>query len=162
MQTEEKNKKIAWNKIKYNFDRISSNHAKDWQLALFWIVLFELFSSIFEYEFVNKSHEYVSFIPSGFYKEILIAGLILPFIWLCVYNLVYMYKTNLIYLALYATVGIYLIVTEDVTFNLLLHNLNPFELNIGGTIYFIIQLFFKLIIAYLIYKLVVAFRHQKL
>lgn len=149
-------------KFKYNFDKISSNHARDWQLALLWIVLFEFFSSIFEYEFVNKSHEYIDFIPHGFYKEILIAGLVLPFIWLCVYNLVFMHKTNLIYLALYATFGLYLIITEDLTFSLLLHNLNPLELNIGGTIYFIVQLFFKLIIAYLIYKLVVAFRHKNL
>lgn len=35
--------------IKYTFDKISSNNATDWQLALFWIVLFEISAVIFEY-----------------------------------------------------------------------------------------------------------------
>lgn len=156
------NKKISLKNVKNTFDKISSNHAQDWQLALFWIVLFELFASMFEYFFVEKSHAYVQFVPNNFFNEIYIALIVVMFIWFCVYNLVFMNKTNLLYLALYAVLCIYLFVTQDVTFNLIAHNLNPLELNLGGGFYFTIQLFFKLLITYLIFQLVIAYRHKRL
>ncbi len=147
--------------IKYTFDKISSNNAKDWQLALFWIVLFEISAVIFEYFFVKKSHIYIEYIPQSFYKEIFVAALVVPFVWLCVYNLIFTNKSNLLYLGLYAVIGLYLVITQDVTFNLLLHNLNPLELDIGGSIYFVVQIIFKLFTTYLIFQLVVALRNKK-
>ena len=147
--------------LKYKFDKVMSNNAKDWQLALFWIVTFELFASMFEYYFVEKSHSYVEFVPNTFSNEIYIAVMVVLFIWFCVYNLIFISKTNLLYLGLYGVICSYLVVTQDVTFNLIAHNLNPMELDIGGGIYFTVQLFFKLLITYLIFHLVIAYRHNQ-
>jgi len=148
-------------KIKYNFDRITSENSQNWQLVLFWIVVFELAASIFEYIFFENTRAFVYSMPYGLEMEVVIAITFTAFIWLCVYNFIFWNKTNLLFLVLFAITGIYLIITKDVTFNFLLHNLEPIHF-FQGTFNFalFIELFIKLIILYLIYQLVKSYKKR--
>jgi hypothetical protein len=150
-----------YQKIKEKFDLITSNNGKNWLLALNWILLIELFSTVLEYEFIDISKKFVVYIPSGIQKELLIAIMIVLFIWYSIYNFVHMRKEPFFVFTLYLSICIYLLITDDLSFNLLAHNLNLFELTIDGFgFYLIIQLILKFIMFYLIYKMIVAFRNR--
>lgn len=150
-----------YQKIKEKFDLITSNNGKNWLLALNWILLIELFSTVLEYKFIDVSKKFVVYMPSSIQKELLIAIMIVLLIWYSIYNFIYMRKEQFFIFTLYLTICIYLFITDDLSFNLLAHNLNLFELTIDGFgFYLIIQLLLKFIIFYLIYKMIVAFRNR--
>jgi len=156
------NNMMTFKNIKNYFDSITSNNGKDWFLALIWIFIFEFISSIFEYEYLERAQNYIEPLPDGLVKELSIAFLIVIFIWYSIYNFIFMQKNEFFLLALYTSICIYLLITNDITFNLFLHNLNPFEITIAGFgLYMIVQLILKLLMLYLIYKMLLAIKNKK-
>ena len=100
---------------------------------------------------------------SGIAKELSIAILLVLFIWYSVYNFIYMHKQKFFMFTLYISVCIYLLITNDISFNLLLHNLNPLELLIDGIgLYVFIHLLLKLTILYLLYKMLISFKNRNI
>ncbi len=146
----------------YKFDKITSNNGKDSLLALIWILIFEFTSTILEYEYLDTSEQYIFHMQEGLIKELFIALLFVLFIWYCVYSIIFMYRKQFITLALYGSLCIYLLITHDITFNLLFHNLNPINiLENGFSFYMMIQLFLKLIIIYLLIKMFTIIKKDK-
>ena len=80
---------ISLKEIKYKFDLITSENGKNWLLALNWILVLEFFSSFIEYEFLDVAKGYIEYIPNGVFKELLIAILIVLFIWYSIYNFIF-------------------------------------------------------------------------
>jgi len=157
------NTKKKKNNLKYTFDKITSNHAQDWQLALFWIIIFELFASSFEYIFFTNSHIYVNIIAPSIFKEFIIGMIFTLFMWTCVHNFIFWSKPNLLFSILFGCTGIYLMITNDLTLQFLLHNIEPshfFQMDISFAL--IIELLFKVMITYLIYQLIMSVRKLKL
>ncbi|WP_419770498.1 MAG: hypothetical protein ACNI3C_01535 [Candidatus Marinarcus sp.] len=147
--------------LKHNFDKITSNHAQDWQLVLFWILLFEIVSSLFEYFFVGGSSLFIVPMPDSIGKEFFIGVYIAVFTWGCIYNFIFWNKINLLWLILLGTTGAYFYVTNDFALNFLLHNLFPIHyLRASFSFALIIELFFKLLITYLIYQLVKSLQYK--
>ena len=135
--------------IKNKFDSITSENGKNWLLALNWILVLEFFLSFLEYKFLDVSRGYIEYIPNGIFKELLIAILIVLFIWYSIYNFIFMQKEKFFTFTLYISICIYLLSTNDISFNLLLHNLNIFEIIADGFgLYMIVQLLLKFIIFY--------------
>ncbi len=148
--------------IRTTFDKITSNNSESWSLALFWIVIFEILATMIEYSFVHQTPDIMMHIPDGIYSEIIIGLIVTVYIWLCMYNLVFWDKTSILYLILFGFIGIYLITTHDFVFDLFIKNINIFRLIQSDTgINLIIQLFFKIIIFYLIYQLIKSLRATK-
>lgn len=149
------NSMSKFGQLKYGFDKITSNHSQNWQLVIFWIIVFEIFSSLFEYMFVGNSSSFIVQIQNNIAKEFFIGLYFTVFLWACVYNFIFWNLTNLLWLCLIAITGLYFIITNDLTLNLLLHNLFPVHYFQASFSYiFIIELLFKLIITYLIYQLI--------
>ncbi|MGB5918129.1 MAG: hypothetical protein WBG60_03270, partial [Arcobacter sp.] len=148
--------------IRTTFDKITSNNSASWSLALFWIVIFEILATMIEYSFVHQTPDIMMHIPDGVYSEIIIGLIVTIYIWLCMYNLVFWDKTSILYLILFGFIGVYLITTHDFVFDLFIKNINIFRLIQSDTgINLIIQLFFKIIIFYLIYQLIRSLRATK-
>lgn len=144
------------------FDKITSNNGKDTLLALIWVLIFEFTSTVLEYEYLDVSEQYIFHMQDGMIKEIFIALLFVLFIWYCVYSIVFMYRKQFITLALYGSLCIYLLITHDITFSLLMHNLNPASLISNGfSFYLLIQVLLKLIITYLVIKILISIKKQK-
>lgn len=161
METEKQNENRLLN-IKNSFDKLTSENFTNWKLVLFWIVVFELLASMFEYSFIGHQT----------FKEVtlhhtlsgqLIVGLSLTgFVWMCVYNIIFLNKTNFLYLILFGTLGLYFVVTHDLYLQFLINNINPihmFELGFGIEV--MIELIFKFIIFYLIYELIVTLTKKR-
>ena len=149
-------------KVLNKFDEITSNNGKDTILALIWIFIFEFTSTILEYEYLDISEEYIFHMQDGLIKEIFISLLFVLFIWYCVYSIIFMYRKQFITLAVYGSLCIYLLITHNITFTLLMHNLNPNSLfSTGFSFYLLIQVFLKLIITYLIIKLLICIKNKK-
>jgi hypothetical protein len=145
------------------FDKVTSNNGTDWLLAFIWILIFQIISTILEYEVLDVAKSYIFHIQEGIFKELFISAIFVLFIWYCVYSIVFMYRKQFITLSLYGSICIYLFITHDVTFNLLLHNLNPLELFIDGFgFYLMVQLTLKIIITYLFIKMLFTIKNQKL
>ncbi|BAK72405.1 MAG: hypothetical protein RBQ84_02510 [Arcobacter sp.] len=160
MEEDIKNNSIYKN-LKYKFDLITSNGGKSWLLALNWILVLEFLSSIIEYEFLDISKKYIEYVPDGLLKELLVALMIVLFIWYSIYNFIFMKKEQFFVFTLYLSVCFYLLVTHDLSFNLLFHNLNILEiLKDGFGFYVIIQILLKVIIFYLIYKMIIALKNR--
>lgn len=155
-----------FNKLKIyknTFDKITSNSGKDWVLAFIWIIILQLISSILEYEYLDIGKSYIFHMEESVYKELLISAIFVIFIWYCICSFIFMYRKQFITLALYGSICIYLAITHDLTFNLLLHNLNPFEIGIDGFgFYMISQLILKFIIIYLFIKILISIKNKKL
>ena len=150
-----------YKKVKYKFDLITSNNGTNWLLALNWILVLEFLSAIMEYQFVDIAKKFVIHIPNSLQKELLIAVMIVLFIWYSIYNFIFMKKEQFFVFTLYLSICVYLLSTNDLSFNLLAHNLNLFEITIDGFgFYMIFQLFLKFIIFYLIFKMIVALKNR--
>lgn len=150
-----------YKKVKYKFDLITSENGTNWLLALNWILVLEFFSSFLEYEYLDVAKAYIQYVPNGIYKELFIAILIVLFIWYSIYNFIFMQKQKFLTFTLYISICIYLLSTSDMSFNLLLHNLDIFEVTLGGFgFYMISQILLKFIIFYLIFKMLVAFKNR--
>lgn len=150
-------------KVFYFFNKLTSNHGTDWLLALTWVVIFELISSILEYSYLDVAQNYIYHIPESLFKEFLIAILLVGFIWFSVTSIVFMQRNQLFYLTFYFILGSYLVITHDITFNLLAHNIiNPFEFEFNQFgLYIIIQLFIKVINTYLLYMTYISIKNKK-
>lgn len=145
------------------FDKITSNNGNDWILALTWIMILEFISSILEFQYLDVAQSYVYHIQDGILKELFISALFVLFIWFCVYSIVFMYRKQFLTLALYGSICAYLSITHDITFNLLIHNLNPQELFIDGFgLYMVIQIILKAIITYLFIKMLFSIKNTRL
>ncbi len=147
--------------VKDSFDKITSQNSTNWKLVLFWILLFEVVSSIIEFLNVEKSKEYSVSITHTLTIELLLALMVAFFVWLCIYTIIFESKKNVFRLAILFLLGLYFVVTSDLTLQFLIHNLNPlhfFEYEFG--LVFFIELFFKLILFYLFYQLVVSIRNR--
>lgn len=150
-----------YQKVKYKFDLITSNNGTNWLLALNWILVLEFLSAIMEYQFVDVAKNFVTYIPNSLQKELLIAVMIVLFIWYSIYNFIFMKKEQFFVFTLYLSICVYLLSTNDLSFNLLAHNLNIFEITIDGFgFYMIFQLFLKFIIFYLIFKMIIALKNR--
>jgi hypothetical protein len=150
-----------YKKVKYKFDLITSNNGTNWLLALNWILVLEFLSAIMEYQFVDIAKKFVIHIPNSLQKELLIAVMIVLFIWYSIYNFIFMKKEQFFVFTLYLSICVYLLSTNDLSFNLLAHNLNIFEITIDGFgFYMIFQLFLKFIIFYLIFKMIIALKNR--
>jgi hypothetical protein len=148
-------------KIKENFDKITSNNSQNWQLVVFWIIIFEIFSALFEYLFVGNSTSFIIAIQDSIAKEFFIGVYFTIFLWACVYNFIFWNLTNVLWLCLIAVTGIYFIVTNDLTLNLLMHNFFPVHyLEATFSYALLIELFFKLILTYLIYQLILSLKNR--
>ncbi len=146
----------------YKFDKLTSNNGKDSLLTFIWILILEFTSTILEYEYLDVSEQYIFHMEDGLFKELFIALLFVLFIWYCVYSIVFMYRKQFITLALYSSLCIYLLITHDITFNLLIHNLNPSSLLSNGfSFYLLVQVLLKLIITYLVIKMLISIKKQK-
>lgn len=155
------NNTSLYKKIKYKFDLITSNDGTNWLLALNWILVLEFLSAILEYQFLDIARKFVIHIPNGFEKELLIAIMIVLFIWYSIYNFIFMKKEQFFIFTLYLSVCVYLLITNDLSFNLLAHNLNIFEITIDGFgFYMFFQLILKFIIFYLIFKMIIAIKNR--
>lgn len=159
MNAEKTNKLL---KVKHNFDRLTSQNSQNWQLVLFWIVVFELSASILEYFTFENSASFVMAMPESLTKEFFIGVAVTTFVWGCIYNFVFGNKTLFLWMVLFAMTGMYMMVTHDMTFNFVLHNLEPTHfMNANLSLELVLEILFKLIITYLIYQLIVSLRNRK-
>ena len=150
-----------YQKIKNRFDFITSNNGTNWLLALNWILILEYFSAVLEYLFIDNAKKFVINIPDGMLKELLIGVMIVVFIWYSIYNFVFMKKEQFFIFTLYISLCIYLLITNDLSFNLLANNLNIFEITIDGFgFYMMFQILLKFVILYLIYKMLIALKNR--
>lgn len=160
MQIETNNTSL-YQTIKSKFDLITSNNGTDWLLALNWILVLEYFSAVLEYVFIDSAKKFIINIPDGLLKELLIAIMIVIFIWYSIYNFIFMKKEQFFIFTLYLSMCIYLLITNDLSFNLLAHNLNLFEITIDGFgFYMMFQILLKFVILYLIYKMLIALKNR--
>ena len=160
MQIETNNTSL-YQTIKSKFDLITSNNGTNWLLALNWILVLEYFSAVLEYVFIDSAKKFIINIPDGLLKELLIAIMIVIFIWYSIYNFIFMKKEQFFIFTLYLSMCIYLLITNDLSFNLLAHNLNLFEITIDGFgFYMMFQIFLKFVILYLIYKMLIALKNR--
>lgn len=158
---EQINKIPLFQKLKNRFDLITSNNGEDWLLALNWILVLEFFSAIMEYQFVENAKQFIIDIPNGIEKELLIALMLVLFIWYGIYNFIFMKKEKFFIFTLYVSICIYLLITDDLYFNFLIHNLNIFEITIDGfSFHLMFQLSLKFIIFYLIFKMLIAYKNR--
>lgn len=149
-------------KLKYNFDKITSENSQNWKLVILWIVLFELFASLLEYSSNDYNSIFISTIPEGFYLELFIAIVLIVFLWLCIINIIFFKKSNFLTLILYTCFSFYWLITKDLTFNFLLHNLEPLRfLEEQLSFLLLLELFIKFIILYLIYQLIISYSSRK-
>ena len=160
MQIETNNTSL-YQTIKSKFDLITSNNGTNWLLALNWILVLEYFSAVLEYVFIDSAKKFIINIPDGLLKELLIAIMIVIFIWYSIYNFIFMKKEQFFIFTLYLSMCIYLLITNDLSFNLLAHNLNLFEITIDGFgFYMMFQILLKFVILYLIYKMLIALKNR--
>lgn len=152
-------------KYLFIFDKYTSRNGQDWLLALTWIFIFEIISTILEYEYLDIAQNYVYHLPDGIFKESIIALFLVFFVWYIVYSLIYMKRHQFFFLGIYTILVGYLLITHDITFNLLVHNLiNPFEFEFefnSFSFYILLQLFIKIIITYLLFKLYISVKNRK-
>lgn len=148
-------------RLKKNFDKVTSNNSTDWQLALFWVIILEILASLFEYVFLESTQKSIITIPSGLVTELIIGMVFTAFIWLCVYNFIFNNKKNLLFLGIFAITGLYMVITKDINFMFLLHNLDPIHFFQGTfSIALIFELFIKFLVLYLLYRLVKIYRKK--
>ncbi len=153
-----KNNKQKLKKVKGNFISIDFTN---WEIVLLWVIFFEVIASIIEFLYVDKSDVYSVNIPHTPFTEIIVAIFVTVFVWFCIYNIIFENRKNLFILAFFTMVGLYFIVTSDFTLQFLLQNLNPlhfFDLEFG--VIFFIELFFKLVILYLLYQLIINYKNR--
>ncbi|MFY9081345.1 pentapeptide repeat-containing protein, partial [Aliarcobacter butzleri] len=129
---------------------LSSNHSQDWLLALFWIISFTLLSVTIEKIF--SSH-------IGLSDKCVVSFLIFSMI---VISNIYLANSKKVYYLIFIAIYffIYLIFTEDLYLKCFSKTLNPFSLMQANDPINGIQLFFKIIIAYLIYQLIISIRQN--
>ncbi len=145
--------------VKHNFDKITSQHSTSWKLVIFWILFFELISLLIEFLYVDTSSKFSIHITHTLFTELFVASIVSIFVWFCIYNIIYENKNNIFRLAIFSMIGFYFIITNDFTLQFLIQNLNPFHFFDFGIIFFV-ELFFKMLILYLFYQLIISLQYK--
>ena len=150
-------------KVKYGFDKITSQNSTNWKLILLWIFIFEIIASVIEYLYADEVSKYVVSIPNSLAIELILAFSVTLFVWFCIYNIVFENRKLIIRLIFIGILGLYFILTKDFSLQFLLQNINPlhfFDLEFG--LIFFIELFLKILMAYLVYQFIITLRNNNI
>lgn len=150
---------------------LSSNHSQNPLLAFFWIYLFSMFYSFFEFN--NKKQGNSDKFQFSYFETIfekissnqdLFAFLIIigTIFIICVisalitkFKEVGLYSIFLIFITI-----LYIVYTKDYCLSIVSNSFNPFSIMTGIDSLNIITLIYKIVIAYLIYQLIVSVRQN--
>ncbi|MDN5064068.1 hypothetical protein [Aliarcobacter butzleri] len=136
---------------------LSSNHSQDWLLALFWIFIVGFIASYYDFNLIQNSEDkYIHYNLSSIFKTIGLIFIILFIDRLCKIKDKF---TNISYFII-SSYLIYIYATEDYLLSLFSQTINPFSVMKTNDPINGIQLFFKIIIAYLIYQLIISIRQN--
>ena len=135
---------------------LSSNHSQDWLLALYWIFIIGFISSYYDFNLIQVEGKYVHYELSLIFKTIGLIFVVLFFHSIC------KIKDKLVN-GSYFIICFYLVYiysTEDYLLSLFSKTINPFSVMKTNDPINGIQLFFKIIITYLIYQLIISIRQN--
>lgn len=136
---------------------LSSNHSQDWLLALFWIFIVGFIASYYDFNLIQNSEDkYIHYNLSSIFKTIGLIFIILFIDRLCKIKDKFI-NINYFIISSYL---IYIYATEDYLLSLFSQTINPFSVMKTNDPINGIQLFFKIIIAYLIYQLIISIRQN--
>lgn len=140
----------------FKFHGISSNHSQNWLLALFWILVIGMLSSTIDF-FYFSNEPCIVYDFSITNLALVYTGIFIFYYLIATYFDGNYFKTTL---SLFAIVPIYWYLTRDFLFCSFSKTINPFSIMKSAEDINIIQLFFKIIIAYLIYQLIISIRQN--
>lgn len=136
---------------------LSSNHSQDWLLALFWIFIVGFIASYYDFNLIQNSEDkYIHYNLSSIFKIIGLIFIILFIDRLCKIKDKFI---NISYFII-SSYLIYIYATEDYLLSLFSQTINPFSVMKTNDPINGIQIFFKIIIAYLIYQLIISIRQN--
>jgi len=136
---------------------LSSNHSQDWTLALFWIFIVGFIASYYDFNLIqNSKAEYIHYNLSSIFKTIGLIFIILFIDRLCKIKDKFI---NISYFII-SSYLIYIYATEDYLLSLFSQTINPFSVMKTNDPINGIQLFFKVIITYLIYQFIISIRQN--
>ncbi|MFY9069996.1 hypothetical protein PZQ95_07500, partial [Aliarcobacter butzleri] len=136
---------------------LSSNHSQDWTLALFWIFIVGFIASYYDFNLIQNSEDkYIHYNLSSIFKTIGLIFIILFIDRLCKIKDKFI---NISYFII-SSYLIYIYATEDYLLSLFSQTINPFSVMKTNDPINGIHLFFKIIIAYLIYQLIISIRQN--
>ncbi|MCG3680335.1 pentapeptide repeat-containing protein [Aliarcobacter butzleri] len=143
--------------IVFKIHGLSSNHSQDWLLALFWIFIVGFIASYYDFNLIQNSEDkYIHYNLSSIFKTISLIFIILFIDRLCKIKDKFI---NISYFII-SSYLIYIYATEDYLLSLFSQTINPFSVMKTNDPINGIQLFFKIIIAYLIYQLIISIRQN--
>ncbi|MDN5103796.1 hypothetical protein O8C79_00600 [Aliarcobacter butzleri] len=143
--------------IVFKIHGLSSNHSQDWALALFWIFIVGFIASYYDFNLIQNSEDkYIHYNLSSIFKTIGLIFIILFIDRLCKIKDKFI---NISYFII-SSYLIYIYATEDYLLSLFSQTINPFSVMKTNDPINGIQLFFKIIIAYLIYQLIISIRQN--
>lgn len=161
LEMKERDKELKWKtdffeKLVFKFHGISSNHSQNWLLALFWILVIGMLSSTIDF-FYFSNEPCIVYDFSIANLSLAYSGIFIFYYLITTYFDGNYFKTTL---SLFAIVPIYWYLTRDFLFCNFSKTINPFSIMKSAEDINIIQLFFKIIIAYLIYQLIISIRQN--
>ncbi|WP_323669154.1 hypothetical protein [Aliarcobacter butzleri] len=143
--------------IVFKIHGLSSNHSQDWALALFWIFIVGFIASYYDFNLIQNSEDkYIHYNLSSIFKTIGLIFIILFIDRLCKIKDKFI---NISYFII-SSYLIYIYATEDYLLSLFSQTINPFSVMKTNDPINGVQLFFKIIIAYLIYQLIISIRQN--
>jgi len=152
-----KNGKNFFEWLVFKIHGISSNHSQDWTLSLFWIFIVGFIASYYDFNLIqNSENKYIHYNLSSIFKTIGLIFIILFIDRLCKIKDKFV---NISYFII-SSYLIYIYATEDYLLSLFSQTINPFSVMKTNDPINGIQLFFKIIIAYLIYQLIISIRQN--
>lgn len=155
----------------FKFHGLISNHSQNPLLAFFWIYLFSMFYSFFEFN--SKKQEYSDKFQFSYFEIIfekislnqdlfgflIVIGTI--FIMSVIFSLITKFKeVGLCSLFLIFITILYIIYTKDYCLSIVSNSFNPFSIMTGKDSLNIITLIYKIVIAYLIYQFIISIRQN--
>jgi hypothetical protein len=138
--------------IVFKIHDISSKHSQDWVLALYWIIIITFLYSHLKVFLCQENTEYYT-IP--FVLNILI------FIYILL-EVIISKSINITH-KIFSVLIIYFIygfITNDIPLKCFSNNINPFSIMTGHDTLTFSTLFYKIIIAYLLYQLIISIRQN--
>lgn len=143
-------------KLVFKVHGLSSNHSQNWVLPIFWIFIIGMISSYFDFNLIKKGFEYVHFEIISIIKVIALIFIIYIIENICsskkkIERMIYYFTTS---------VMVYMYATHDYFLSFFSKTINPFSVMKSVESLNILQLFFKIIIAYLIYQLIISIRQN--
>lgn len=157
LEEDKKSGKNIFEWFVFKIHGISSNHSQDWTLALFWIFIVGFIASYYDFNLIQNSEaKYIHYNLSSIFKTIGLIFIILFIDRLCKIKDKFINKSYFI-ISFYL---IYIYATEDYLLSLFSQTINPFSVMKTNDPINGIQLFFKIIIAYLIYQLIISIRQN--